>query len=258
MDERHLTLIVVPHGDLETRSFAISYRALRVLFIMAVAALLGFAVFLAFLFPMMAQAARVPGLERDLKELEADRAKVAELAQTLAEVEAQYEKVRKMLGADAPVNGQAPTLPPLRPDSGKAARKQPGDGPVQETSALTVWPLRTRGFVSRALNAGATRHPGLDIAAPMNTEVRVAGDGVVLAAGDDEVYGRYVVVDHGGDVQTVYGHASRLYVERGERVKAGDVIALTGTTGRSTAPHLHFEVRRGGRPVDPQEIVRER
>lgn len=255
-DERKLTVIVVPHGDLETRSFAISYGRLRFLFGAGVAAFLLQCVFLAVLFPLMAQAARVKGLERDLEQLEAERAKVAELAQTLAEVEAQYEKVRQMLGADAPVAGEAPTLPPLRGQQRPPAKSQADS--VQKSSGLTVWPVPGQRFVTRALNAGRSRHPGLDIAAPLHTEVRAAGDGVVVRAGEEAVYGRYVVVDHGGGLVSLYGHASRLYVEAGERVHAGDIIALSGSTGRSTAPHLHFEVRLEGEPVDPRKHVRER
>lgn len=252
MEDRHLTLIVVPHGDLETRTFAISYRALRVLFGLFVVVFLAFSVFLAFLFPIMAQAARVQGLERELKALEADRARVAELAQTLAEVEAQYEKVRQMLGADAPVNGEQPTLPPLR--ATPQERPTPEDAPVQQSSAELVWPLRTRGFITRTASSGG--HQGMDIATPLNTEVRAAGAGRVLEAGEDAVYGRYVLVDHGDGLHTLYGHAARLYVKRGERVAAGQVIALSGSTGRSTGPHLHFEVRRQGEAVDPQAFVK--
>lgn len=251
MDDRHLTLIVVPHGDLETRTFQLSYRVLRVLFGLFVVAFLGFSVFLAFLFPIMAQAARVQGLERELKTLEADRARVAELAQTLAEVEAQYEKVRQMLGADAPVNGEPPSLPPLRAEPAPGTSEEP---PMQQSSAELLWPLRTRGFITRTAASGD--HPGLDIAAPLHSEVQAAGPGRVLEAGNDAVYGRYVLVDHGGALHTLYAHAARVTVKKGERVDAGQVIALSGSTGRSTGPHLHFEVRRDGVPVDPQELVK--
>ena len=114
MDDRHLTFIIVPHGELETRTFQVSYRKLKLLLGLAAALGLVVCAALALWFPALTQAARVPGLERELAELEKERARVAELAQTLAEVEAQYERVRQMLGADAPVNGQAPVLPPLR------------------------------------------------------------------------------------------------------------------------------------------------
>ena len=76
-------------------------------------------------------------------------------------------------------------------------------------------------------------------------------------AGVDEVYGQYVVIDHGAQLESVYGHASRLFVTAGDRVRRAEVIGLTGSTGRSTAPHLHFEIRRAGKAVDPLAFVRQ-
>lgn len=254
MDDRHLTLIVVPHGDLETRSFVISYRRLRFLLVLVAGALLVFCTLLALWFPTLAQAARVASLERELEQLEQERAKVAELAQTLAEVEEQYEKVRRMLGADAPVNGQAPVLPPLR-DTVPSPPTSTLEG--QNSGSLTVWPLAARTLVTRPVSLAAPRHPGLDIAAPPNTQIRAAGDGLVAEAGNDEIYGRYVLLQHAGGITSLYGHAARLYVKRGERVRAGQLIALSGSTGRATAPHLHFEVRRDGELLDPQQYVRQ-
>src|SRR5690606_26870370 len=177
--------------------------------------------------------------------------RVAELAQTLAEVEAQYEKVRQMLGADAPVNGESPSLPPLRTEPKPGATEET---PIQQSSAELLWPLGTRGFVTRSVVSDD--HAGLDIATPLHSEVRAAGAGLVLEAGDHAVYGRDILVDHGKELQTLYAHAARLHVERGDRVQAGQLIALSGSSGRSTGPHLHFEVRRDGVPVDPQELVK--
>src|SRR5690606_23984964 len=101
MDDRRLTIIVVPHGDLETRSFEIPYRKLKVGLLVGIALLLLFGFLVAMWFPVAAQASRVPGLLDELELLETERARVAELAQTLSEVEEQYERVRQMLGADA-------------------------------------------------------------------------------------------------------------------------------------------------------------
>jgi hypothetical protein len=119
MDDRRLTLIVVPHGDLETRTFEIPYRKLKLAIIVSGALILLFGFIVASWFPVAAQAGRVPALERDLARLEGERARVAELAQTLAEVEAQYERVRELLGAEAEDGGAV--LPPLRPDTSKPA-----------------------------------------------------------------------------------------------------------------------------------------
>jgi murein DD-endopeptidase MepM/ murein hydrolase activator NlpD len=255
-DDRYLTLIVVPHlGDLETRSFVVSYRRLK-FFVVAVAALLlAFAVTLAVLFPIMAQAARVPGLEAELRQLDSERARVAELARTLQEVEAQYERVRELLGADAPVErGGTPLLPPLRGDT---MQPDAGENDIEPTSLIDLWPLTVRGFITRSLSDGRSRHPGIDIAVPKNSYIRAAGAGLVRAAGIDDVYGQYVVIDHGEGLESVYGHAARLFVTAGNRVRRGEIIALTGSTGRSTAPHLHFEIRHEGRPVDPFRFVRQ-
>ena len=120
MDERRLTLIVVPHGDLETRTFEIPYRRLKLGLIFAGVLLLMFGVIVASWFPVAAQAGRVPGLERELSRLEGERARVAELAQMLAEVEAQYERVRELLGAEGVGSTGQSALPPLRPDSSPA------------------------------------------------------------------------------------------------------------------------------------------
>jgi murein DD-endopeptidase MepM/ murein hydrolase activator NlpD len=239
-DERRLTIILVPHGDLETRSFIISYARLKFLLGAAVALVLVWALTLAVLFPVMAQAARVPRLEAELRQLDSERARVAELARTLQEVEAQYERVRQLLGADAPGAGEtAPVLPPLRGDTN---RSEPREEDISAAQGLiNLWPLTTPGFITRALSDGGSQHPGLDIATSLNAQIRAAGAGTVRAAGVDDVY----------------GHAARLLVTAGQGIEQGQVIALAGSTGRSTAPHLHFEVRIGGRPVDPLRFVRQ-
>ena len=100
-------------------------------------------------------------------------------------------------------------------------------------------------------------HPGIDIAVPMGTPIRAAGGGEVGRTGRDPDYGLFVLIRHPDGYETMYGHASRILVEGGEQVGSSQVIALSGSTGRSTAPHLHFEVRRGGRSIDPRTIVKE-
>ena len=75
--------------------------------------------------------------------------------------------------------------------------------------------------------------------------------------GEDAEYGIFVLLDHPQGYQTVYGHASRVLVQLGDSVASGQVIALSGSTGRSTGPHLHFEIRRNGRSLDPSSLVRE-
>ena len=116
--------------------------------------------------------------------------------------------------------------------------------------------LTQAGFVTQDLLEGADgEHPGLDIAVPSHSYIRAAGAGSVADTGDDPVYGRFVTVDHGDGYLTLYAHASEILVEAGQRVRRNEVIALTGNTGRSTAPHLHFEIRLNGDTVDPMTMV---
>ena len=250
MPDRQLSVIIVPHGELETRSYSISYRRLRIYVAVGAALLIAFIVVVSSWWYVAAQAARVPGLEREVARLEQERERVAELARTLSEVEAQYERVRRLLGADAAPAGAEPILPPLgadedstEDDRGAAARPE-------------SWPLTEPGFITRSLSdAGGTNHPGLDIAVAAGSYVRASADGRVTDAGEDAVYGNYVLLEHGADYQTMYGHASEVFVREGDVVRRNEVIALSGSTGRSTAPHLHFEVRRGGQAVNPLEFV---
>lgn len=118
-----------------------------------------------------------------------------------------------------------------------------------------VWPLEGRissGFGWRTISVAGNRfHGGIDIAAPSATPVRAARGGVVTRAGWVGAYGYLVVLDHGGGWQTRYAHLSRIDVRVGERVAQGTVVGLVGSTGASTGPHLHFEVRRDGQALDP-------
>ncbi len=95
-------------------------------------------------------------------------------------------------------------------------------------------------------------HEGLDFSAPVGTEVHVTGDGMITKVERSRVgYGNVIEVDHGYGYKTVYAHLSKFNVQRGERVKRGQVIGFIGNTGKSTSPHLHYEVHRNGVPVDP-------
>ena len=94
-------------------------------------------------------------------------------------------------------------------------------------------------------------HTGVDIGASSGKDILAAASGKVLMATTYGGYGNCVMIDHGGGIVTLYGHASRLCVSNGAVVKRGDVIAKVGSTGRSTGPHLHFEVRKDGAYVDP-------
>ena len=223
------------------------------LVVVAFAVFVSLGLMVGFWFNIASKAARAKELENQLVKLEGERAKVDSLAHVLAEVETQYERVRQMLGADAPSVGKKPLLPDLP----KAVfRDDDGDG-VADMAAPDAWPLTERGFVTRGLTKSNAPHAGLDIAVPQNSYIRASGPGLVKTAGEDSIYGKFIVIDHGSGLETLYGHASRLLVTKGSRVKRQQIIALSGSSGQSTAPHLHFEVRRNGTPIDPYEYVKQ-
>lgn len=98
-------------------------------------------------------------------------------------------------------------------------------------------------------------HTGIDIGASYGTSILAANKGTVIVAGWNDAYGNYIIIDHGGGITTLYGHSSKLLVSAGQTVNKGDVIAKVGSTGYSTGPHLHFEVRKNGTPVNPLSYV---
>lgn len=121
----------------------------------------------------------------------------------------------------------------------------------------TGWP--TDGFISSGYGLrwnGAEFHQGIDIAAEMGTPIVATADGVVTIAGwNAGGYGNMVDIDHGSGVSTRYGHASAVVVTAGQRVRRGQIIAYVGSTGHSTGPHLHYEVRLSGQPVNPASYL---
>lgn len=98
-------------------------------------------------------------------------------------------------------------------------------------------------------------HTGLDISAVKGTDIKVVADGIVTYASYNGSYGNLVKVNHGNGVETWYAHTSKMYVKLGDTVKAGDVIAAVGSTGNSTGPHLHLEIRVNGEHVNPQKYL---
>lgn len=123
-----------------------------------------------------------------------------------------------------------------------------------------LWPVAgkitsTFGERRNPIGAGNDFHPGLDIAADTGTPIAAAAAGRVISAGPDGGYGNLIVVDNGNGVTTRYGHCSQIFARVGESVTAGQTIGAVGSTGHSTGPHLHFEVRVDDKPVDPQPLL---
>jgi murein DD-endopeptidase MepM/ murein hydrolase activator NlpD len=124
----------------------------------------------------------------------------------------------------------------------------------------SLWPVigvvrSTFGGRSDPFNGEGAFHTGIDLQAPTGSAVHVTADGVVETMGWSGNYGKLVVVNHGNGLETYYGHLSHFLVVPGQEVRRGEVIALSGSTGRATGPHVHYEVRLSGTPVNPYRFM---
>lgn len=126
----------------------------------------------------------------------------------------------------------------------------PSRKPVDSVRMTSRYGYREDPFAGRRAN-----HKGLDMAGPIGTPIYATADGIVGRSQWVSGYGNYIEINHGGDIQTRYGHMSKLIVGPNERVKRGQLIGLMGSTGRSTGSHLHYEVRIAGQPVNPMPFL---
>jgi murein DD-endopeptidase MepM/ murein hydrolase activator NlpD len=138
----------------------------------------------------------------------------------------------------------------------EAARRAAGIVGTESAPGVLSWPVSGTitspfGYRQNPFGGAPDFHPGLDIAAPMGTTVTAAASGTIISAGWYGGYGNYILIDHGGGMATGYGHLSQIFVSNGQQVQKGQAIGAVGSTGRSTGPHLHFEVRLNGKPTDP-------
>ncbi len=142
-------------------------------------------------------------------------------------------------------------------DLSRYSRRSPLFQPVMLPN---IWPvngvlLSHFGRRTDPFSGEGAFHTGVDISAGSGTPVKVAGDGIVTHAAYGGQYGKLVIVDHGNGVQTYYAHLSQFQVVSGQSIRRGEVVGLSGATGRVTSPHLHYEVRRGGTAINPQPYL---
>jgi murein DD-endopeptidase MepM/ murein hydrolase activator NlpD len=256
---RSVTVVIQRDGYTRTRSIRIPILLVRLGVILSIMAAMLLLTAIVLYGPTVRAAARVPGMERELARLRAENSRVRELSAALDTAESRYSQVRQMLGGSIvrdPVSSSGlPIAPPIRARLANIA-ETPSAGP----SVPHRWPLDESGYITRGqVKAGGRdeAHPGIDIAIMAGSLVRAAGGATVREAGEDPEYGFFVLLDHPEDYQTMYGHLSRILVTAGAVVSSGEVIGLSGNTGRSTAPHLHFEIRQRGGSLDPMTMVKE-
>jgi murein DD-endopeptidase MepM/ murein hydrolase activator NlpD len=281
----HISLIIVSSDAMKVRELRLTrfwYRVFAGILGVGLIMLVMLGVYYASLGRVLAAGvAKKQPLEVQLAE--ANR-KTQALAQELAEMKEVAERIRHLAGVEEFEATAPPSAAEYTPGYADAASDvetalalgetrlpfllrdrwaslEEGDLKTRQKTLLRstpfVWPVR--GWVTREFqNADdpiSRPHPGMDIAAREGTPVMAAGDGMVSYADWDQDLGWLVVVEHGYGFTTRYGHNASLRVEKGNRIQRGQIIALVGNTGRSSAPHLHYEVWKDQVPVDPRSYL---
>jgi murein DD-endopeptidase MepM/ murein hydrolase activator NlpD len=276
MSNEFYTLIVVPHAKARFRRFQVSVKLLK--WASGISITIGLLLVVS-LVHYTRIAVEVHELRRLRAENRALLTKTVEYEQNAGKLQLKLEYLQRMvtkLGVmagleqtlpDATVGGvggvpaaesKAPTIEPsalremdrslsdLTARSDKLARFYE-DQSVLLSSTPSIWPVR--GYLSASFGnridpftGQRDFHAGIDISTPLGTRIHAPADGVVIAVGVKGAYGNAVTVDHGFGIVTQYGHMASFNVKRGQRLRRGDVIGFVGSTGRSTAPHLHYEV----------------
>ena len=262
---KQLSLIIVPHDENRTWNMRMSYR---LLYMLATLLVIGFICAIAFMFTygrMLVAAERAAMLGRENTKLKLQAAQIDSLRIELFNVQAMGIQIKSMLGVDLSPEDSllVANLSPAASSSGIDSDIEGGGVGTREQRSMlealpSLWPIKgyvTREFYVTGGEANARYHPGMDIAANKNTPIAAAAEGIVESAIFDETYGWMVQIDHGYGIHTLYGHCARNLVKKGDRVTRGQTVALVGSTGKSSAPHLHFEVRKNGVPVDPNEYL---
>lgn len=191
--------------------------------------------------------------ENKQRELEAQSAQKERILSRVREEKAAYEQAldeleqtsRELESVIRTLQARQSYRPPARPNSG-----------VRQSNGRMVWPTAGRvtspfGYRVHPIFGTVKLHTGIDIAAPNGTPIKAGDNGVIIFSGWMRGYGQVVIVDHGGGISTLYAHCSALLVGEGTNVERDQTIARVGSTGFSTGPHLHFEVRINGSPVNP-------
>jgi len=253
---KRVSVILVPEGGARTFSLQLPL-ALGIGAAVVAVVLFGATITLFFSQAKLLFASRENAqLQRKVKLLEVELEKVRTIEQHLMYSEKMRAEVLTLLAA------RGEKLDSLEVEEGwSAAGFEPDEIHLRQQDFLrsvpSAWPARgpvTREFASPG-DTDHPYHPGIDIAAAAGSTVMAAGAGSVIFAGMHPEYGNLLIIDHGLGLETQYAHNAELNVKAGDRVQRGQPIATVGSTGNSSAPHLHFEVHKDGVPVDPRKYL---
>ncbi len=257
MRKSTFSIIIVPHDIKKTRTYRVPYELFYSFIVLVCVAAVVMIIFVATYGKLLVKARESAILEKQVEELNKRSEQVGELMRNYARIRSMEMQIKTMLGLEI-----SPEDSMLIRDAEAKNNMIADDTEEARTRILqsipSSWPVRgyiTRGYSIAGGEKDPNYHPGIDIAIDRGTPVRAAASGYVIEAGWDNIYGHYIWIDHGYGIKTLYGHNDRLVVMKDERVGRGQTIAYSGNTGKSTAPHLHFEVLQNNVPVDPMKYL---
>jgi murein DD-endopeptidase MepM/ murein hydrolase activator NlpD len=250
---KYYNLMVVPDGVENPVRLKVRAWIFKLLVASFVVLIVGIIIFFALYGKIVARAALADKLEAENEALQRYKYKVILLEERIKEAQEIVGRISMLAGVDI-------SFPEMPPDSVIFAEVENTAPAIMARSAekgdRIPEGLPLRGFMTRGFeDDSASYHPGIDIAAAEGTPVLATASGKVVYAGEDSVYGLIVVIEHDNGISTVYGHNSQLLVKEGQEVPVGSRIALSGNTGQSTAPHLHYEIRENNKPINPMKYM---
>lgn len=288
MDKRYSTIIFVPHARAKFRKLKVSHRLLFSLISLVTSSLCLSTFFSVQYFTSLSQTHELSKLRSENKELQNANEQFSKSVQSLRnQLTTVEDRTRKLAiiagittldessqgGSGGVRNDDLATANPYRDDIDKMSfrsnRLQTDLSVLEEkfvaqsrllSSTPSIAPVRgilTDGFGGRSdpFTGESGQHNAIDISSAAGQPVRTPADGIVVKAEWANGYGNVIYVSHGYGYSTRYGHLSSFAVRPGQRIKRGDVIGSVGSTGRSTGPHLHYEVRVNNNPVNPLEYI---
>jgi murein DD-endopeptidase MepM/ murein hydrolase activator NlpD len=247
---KYVTIMLVPDGTEARSGWRVRRWVPKTLIILLGALVVGIVLFFSFYGTVVSRAATTEQVMKENADLKRYYYKVQLLEQNMYQAREVVTRMTKLAGIDF-------KFPELPDDSTLFAEMEsPGGATVARPSTLD-WSLPVglpiQGFVTQRfeINDPDDYHPGVDIACAVGTPVLATGSGVVEQVSFDSTYGNMVILRHNDSVTTVYGHNSKILVEENQGVRVGSRIAESGNSGVSSAPHLHYEIRINGEPIDP-------
>lgn len=263
--KKYLSIILVPHDDSKMRNYRVSYGLVYAFLVLIIVSVVTMSVFVGTYGRVLWMAQQSRGLAAENHELRERNAQIDSLRTELVRLQTMGIQIKNMLGVGLSTEDSVlvASLSPIVNSPAISASAEVDEAVRSEQQMLlkaipSLWPVKgyvTREFFTTGGEKSPHYHPGMDIAAPRSTPVRASAEGVVVRSEWDDTYGHVVVIDHGFGLATLYGHNARNLVNVGDRVARGQTIAFVGNTGKSTAPHLHFEVKKTGVPVNPRNYL---